>query len=874
MTPDAGELIPALWESAVALVHAMRSALVWVEHHLVLLVAAFTVVYLVAARTRRRIAEFFATDRVRYQYRAQARFDPDAEQIWRQAALLARAARSGPWWVPGWAKTVRIILRADGTSPLDFYVEGSGAAAQLLTATPYKKVSVSKAQRRRDKHRDHTVRAEFLLAGPPAARLREVPLEPDPLQPLVDALATLRADLGDLAEIHLDMQAVPTWRLRFKQWQVLGEARAKAHSNARRESRAAHSAALDAEDSLRAFLSDLVGGDEARAPRRMVVPARPRPVDRAKALGKLQDSGLLQVQILVRCSSDEEGRAEARLAHISAALDVFSTTSRLRPRGVSVGPLRIRSDHRLYRRSFDRRFTSGHLTGPSSWVHAEEIAGLLKPPTVHCTLPLLASDLPVYTPGAKGLLPLGWYTGPDGIERLIASRLSDTRFSLRIGKSDYGKTTQALVQFVALAHAGEGSLYIDPHGDTFADTAPYLAHPEIMERLWHIDLSDRVTDNDQAHLGTWNTLGLEHGQSPAKVAQSVVDTFTAVLGWSDQSHPRAMTLFTKSVGALLSVNEKAVAAGLPDRQATLFQIVDLLGDPVWRGRVVEQLPAQEARWWRTTFLTYPDDAANPITNPLDRLKDNPAFRAFLGCPTSSYNVRHAMDSGKLLWLSLSTSGPSSRLLVATLFNDLYRAGLSRRDTAPDHRVECHVFGDEQISTDAALSGPVFASICEELRKFGIRMHVLAQLPQRLSKSTLDSLLQNASILSTTAGSTAAVSVIAQEWDGRVDVAEVAQLDRFQHYISIVHDGRRLGPLLIRGPQLEEVFGAKARPRKVGQLQRRVLANLGARPVHELLRTAAAQSGAVAAFLDPNAPSRQPDARAPQDEGGPTTPDVK
>ncbi|MFF4739454.1 hypothetical protein ACFY2W_26755 [Streptomyces sp. NPDC001262] len=229
-------------------------------------------------------------------------------------------------------------------------------------------------------------------------------------------------------------------------------------------------------------------------------------------LGRLAEpTGLLRIQLLVRCSSDRIGRAEKQLQHIATALETFTGGNRLSPTGRRIGPFTLWSDSRWTRRSFDRRWASGQITSRhSSWARADEIAGLLKPPTLHCRLPLLAHELPAYTPGAAGLMPHGWYTMPDGTERLITTPLEETLFSLRVGKSGFGKTEQAITQAVALAHACEGFAFIDPHGDALKRAAAYLAYPAIAHRMWHVDLAG--ARGDRTLMSTWNCLGLERGQ--------------------------------------------------------------------------------------------------------------------------------------------------------------------------------------------------------------------------------------------------------------------------------------------------------------------------------------------------------------------------
>src|SRR5882757_6396996 len=102
-----------------------------------------------------------------------------------------------------------------------------------------------------------------------------------------------------------------------------------------------------AEDALSWQLTKLCApqGQRGGDGRRLLMTPRPPRVDREKALGKLiEDSGLVRVQLLVRCTSDVVGRAERRLRHIEAALDVYAGRTRLSSRGWSLGPVRFGPD--------------------------------------------------------------------------------------------------------------------------------------------------------------------------------------------------------------------------------------------------------------------------------------------------------------------------------------------------------------------------------------------------------------------------------------------------------------------------------------------------------------------------------------------------
>ncbi|MDX2408785.1 ATP/GTP-binding protein [Streptomyces microflavus] len=858
-----------LWGVAVSVAIAAWETAGWIYDQAWWLGLTGTLLWVGWTVLERRLAARALSKRTYVELHPSKQFEASAEEILRFGGQLARAASAGPWWTPRSARTVRVRLRADGTSALAYRVEGPASAAHLLRQTPYAQVRSEPARPLRYKARRHTVRAVFALHGQAGARLRDVPLEPDPLQPLIDAVADLRSDMGDLAEVCIDLSPASTWGLRARRWQVLNSARQAARRESRREARLMSQDAATMEDALGWQVTRLLvppnqrGRDNAGS--RMMMSPRPPRVERDKVLGKLiEDVGLVRVQILVRCSSDMVGRAERRLRHIEAGLDVYAARTRLSSAGWSLGPLRFGPDRWPWRPQFDARWATG-LMRPSrdSWARVEEFAGLLKPPTRHARIPLMLGDLPTYRRG-KGLIPQGWHRGPDGRQRMVATREEDTLFEVQSGKAGWGKTRRALCQAVEAAHGKRGLAFVDPHRDSFTDAARYLAHPSIMRRAMLYDLTVR---NPQDLLACWNPLSMSDAPAQHEVVAAAVDGFASGLGWGDANAPRAITILTKAVEALVAVNAQAVAARKENSQATLFQIRSLLSDPGFRALVVGRLDAEAASWWETSFTEIPKDALPTVLNPLDRLASSPVIRAFLGSPVGSYNMRQAMDRSKVVWICPAGTGPTDRLLVSLLVRDMLRAGLSRRDMPAGDRVPFRLFLDELISLDGAASTAI-AEITEQLRKFGVRMHGMTQLLNRLSSDVRTALLQNASCLSTTAGSIDAIRHITGEWGDQVTPADAAELDRYHHWASFTVAGKRVGPLLVRGPDLDELFDDLARPGKVKALLSAAHRNTGARPLSELTTVADQHEDTVRTFL--TTPQRHRP-RTAQTGTGPATP---
>ncbi|MGW0825237.1 ATP/GTP-binding protein [Streptomyces sp. NPDC002845] len=842
----------------LGLVTGLVDAADWLYDHWYLLALAIAACWGVGELVVRRLAAKASAERMALELVSNRHFDPSLEEIFRRGVQLARASTAMPWWAPRRAKAVQIRLRADGSAPLRYRIEGPAGGERLLSITPFgPDVTVNRSRPIVDEPRTHTVRAEFILRGKLISPLREVPLTPDPLQPLVDAVADLRAELGDLAEIRLDIQRAPKWALRARRLQLMSTARRSERREAQRAARWLRQDASGIEDSLGWQLQQLLSDKPSSgAGRRLVMPPVPRRVESAEALGKLaEDDHLVRVQLLVLCASNTEGRAQARLAQLQAGLDVFGGRSRWAMRGWRLGPWRVGADHWPTRRGFERRWNRGHCQPPrANWVRLEELTGLLKPPTTHCRLPVLAGDLPTFAFGEPELLLQGIYRGPDGRERLVATHAEETLFEVGVGKAGGGKTERALAQAIGWAHAGGGLVFVDPHRDSWPRATTFLAHEALMPRIALIDLNGL---GPSPRVSSWNPLGMHQGQAAHEVVEAIADAYASTLAWDDATAPRALTILTAALTVLVAVNEAACQAGRPEDQATIFHVRALITDAKFRKAaltaVAGRLDEETRAWWQAVFPTLPPDAFAVVLNPIARLAANPITRAFLGQGIGVYNIRAAMDSKMIVWVCPGGNGPTDRLLTALLARDLLRAARSRRDTPEERRVPFRPYFDELITLTGAAPETI-AAMFEDFRKYRCHVHGMTQLLSRLPTPVRLSLVQNASTLATTAGSKSAIAPITAEWGDNPSPDRVATMERFEHYVSMNVHGRRVGPVQLRGPHLDDVFAAQACPKDVPALERAAYANAGALPLDQLTERAAKQLGRVAAFLAEHSPA--------------------
>jgi hypothetical protein len=422
---------------------------------------------------------------------------------------------------------------------------------------------------------------------------------------------------------------------------------------------------------------------------------------RVKAAGH---APLLAVQLLIETRATDHATANVHLRALLSCFDQFAAGNHWRAVGLDLPGLGFTgSDGPLRRRGFDRRARTGRFAAPRrNVVTAAEIAGLLKPPTKRCgapnvirstgSIPPAPPALPTFT-GQGELLPLGQVSDRHGT-RTVGVPLKDTFFSYMAGRSRYGKTELGLVQFIHLAHAGHGGLFLDPHADAITEIKHYLTDPEIRDRVIEINLAGPAARQRQP---AWNPLAMAGQPTEAAEAkvEALVDAFASALQW-DERNTRALALTTQSAQALIELSIKLPAEAAP----TLFQISTLLGNPDWREAILPHVSVPTRRFFTERFPRLPAEAITPVTNLIDRLRSSTPVAALLGSSTSTYNIAAAMNEGKIVLVCPGSGGTRDRLLANFIVYDLLHAAKARADTAATHRRRFFVYLDEVRPTTA------------------------------------------------------------------------------------------------------------------------------------------------------------------------------
>jgi hypothetical protein len=753
---------------------------------------------------------FFATRRTLQTRRVVAivpadEFDAEPDAVLRFAAQLAASERRVAGWVDRRASAIRIRLAADAERRLVYLIEvperASGALRIALRTfegveeRPAEEMlggGESEGDVEAEESEPTVLRTELVLARPSVEPLARLAPKPDPLQPFAAAIGRLHPD-GEDASVCVDLLPASGFRA------------ARLRRRLRRQARRIHGERRD-------WAAPLNGEQRRRT--------RPDPQEQVERRGavqavdaKLRESGeLFEAQILLRSEAPSRGRAEAAMSGLLAAFRPLSDRNYLRASGLPIPGLAfLGSDMPLRRGSFDRRFTTGFFRPARKTIlTARELAGFLKPPTVHCgerdvlrsgALLSPPPDLPAFEKGRGDLIPLGRVNTESG-EQIVAVQAADTFFTYIAGRSRYGKTEAAIAQFAHIVRAGHGGLFLDPHGDGLERIEPYLA--EVRERVVRIDLGPGCSPADQPG---WNLFefGGDAIESEARV-EAVVDAFASALEWGERS-TRAINLTTQAAAALASIAGRLD----PELAPTIFQIPTLLSDAEWRAAVLPFLPRADQRFWTDRFPLLASEAITPVTNMVDRLRRAPSIRALLGQSQSTYRVREAMDTGKIVLACPGTGGTRDRLVANLLLFDLLHAARGRAELAPEQRKPFWVFLDEVQSYDGAASGNL-AALLEQSAKFGLRAVLLNQNPERLSAATLNALTTNRSHLLASTLNSHAAALVTKEWGKRVSPEALTKLERFRFIAQVTHEGRLSPPFALGGVRVEDVLGEPAAER--------------------------------------------------------------
>lgn len=346
-----------------------------------------------------------------------------------------------------------------------------------------------------------------------------------------------------------------------------------------------------------------------------------------------------------------------------------------------------------------------------------------------------------------------------------------------IGKTGMGKSTLLENMIFSDIHSGKGIGVIDPHGD-------------LIEAILRFTPKHRSNDvilfdpSDRDFPLSFNMLECANPDQRSLICSGLMSVFTKL--WPDAFSGRMEHILRNTLLALLE-----------NEGSSMLGILRMFGDNAFCAKMVSNITDPVVKsFWETEYAGWTDkyrtEAVAAIQNKIGQLLTTPLIRNIIGQVKSSLDVRHAMDTGKIVLVNLSKGKlgeDTSAFLGSMLVTKFQIDAMSRADIPEKDRRPFYLYVDE-FQNFATKS---FATILSEARKYKLALTVAHQYVGQLLIAGNDSSLRDAvfgnvgSMVSFQIGSDDAEDLSLQ-FEEMVSAKDILSLPKYNAYIRLMIDG--------------------------------------------------------------------------------------
>ena len=353
---------------------------------------------------------------------------------------------------------------------------------------------------------------------------------------------------------------------------------------------------------------------------------------------------------------------------------------------------------------------------------------------------------------------------------------------LLVGKTQKGKST--LMQHLTLAHAraGEGVVYLDPHGDAVRGLLGLIPR-ERLDDVIYVDFgaTERVVG--------WNPLAATEDAARSVIVESFI--YAGEVVWDDFWGPRMESALRFSLLALTEANQK-LAEEAPHRQLTIADIDAMLTLGQFKTLVLDRYveDIEVHRWYRHYYAGLYDqkrqDVINPVQTKIHRFTGAPTVRLVFGQPQSTLDFDQMVRGQKVVLVNLDAGslGPRNAALLGALFLTYLELAVRRQTSARrEERARLAVVVDEFQQIPYHYQG-----LLAELQKMGagftMATQSLAQL-DAVDRSLRGALLGNVDSLFVFQVSAMDAEVLVPELGGELETKDLTHLPAHQCYLRTI-----------------------------------------------------------------------------------------
>lgn len=354
-----------------------------------------------------------------------------------------------------------------------------------------------------------------------------------------------------------------------------------------------------------------------------------------------------------------------------------------------------------------------------------------------------------------------------------------------IGKTGMGKSTLLENMVCSDIQAGKGVAVIDPHGD-------------LIESILKFIPSNRTNDvvifnpSDTEFPLSFNVLDCPNKDQRILVASGLMSVFTKL--WPDAFSGRMEHILRNTLLALLEADGQS-----------MMGIMRMFSDAAYRDKVVAKVSDPMVKsFWNDEYASWSDkyrtEAIAAIQNKVGQLLSTPLIRNIVGQVKSRLDIRHAMDTGKIILVNLSKGKlgeDTSAFLGSMLVTKFQIDAMSRADIPESERRDFYLYVDEfqNFATES------FATILSEARKYRLNLTMANQYVAQLLIGDKNTKLRDAvfgnvgSLISFQVGSDDA-ETLSLQFEEAVTANDILSLPKYHAYARLMVDGMPSKPFSV------------------------------------------------------------------------------
>lgn len=502
--------------------------------------------------------------------------------------------------------------------------------------------------------------------------------------------------------------------------------------------------------------------------------------EKLKTLSEKASKAGFETLVRVVTAAPTGAEAEVYLSNIISAFSQFQN-----PAANSFKYKKMTGD-----KNFVGDFVLRTFSGKPMMLNTEEIASIFHFPNQNVDTPNIRWLRAKRAPAPVGIPTSGLYVGDNqfrGEKVPVFVKTEDRRRHLyMIGMTGTGKTTLFEQMILQDIKDGHGVCYIDPHGDTAEGLLAKIPR-ERAEDVIYFDPGD-LDRPFGLNILEWST-----PEEKDFLVQETIQIFyklfdpnqTGIVGPQFEHWLRnaALTLMEWPEGG------------------TLIEIPRLFTDDAFREERVERVSdaVVKAFWTQQMAKTadfHKSEMYNYFISKFGRFMTNMMMRNLIGQPKSSFNIREAMDSGKIVIVNLSKGKMgevNANLIGMILVAKIYTAAMARHNIPEESRRDFYLYVDEfqNLATDT------FSAILSEARKYRLNLSITNQYISQLQEPIRDAIIGNVGTIISYRIGVPDAEFLEKEFQPVFNFHDLNNLERFNAYIKLLVDNTPTRPFSVK-----------------------------------------------------------------------------